>query len=117
MNEIISTVTKMYNAKTPTKKAKIIFKDFRSAYNVDQQEETFTFNSYQVVDDKNKDYVFIENHIRTLSKDELNNIRSLISVSSKNYSDIKNEEILKGVSHIINEEGIFGLKSSEIIIR
>lgn len=117
MKQIISTVAKALDALNPSETSKVLFDDFRTSYNVDDQSETFSFNSYKVIDDGEGEYEFVRNHKRTIDKATLDALRASLTITSSDYTDVRNEEILKGVQKVINDEGIFGLTSAQLTIR
>jgi hypothetical protein len=117
MKEIISTVAKALDATAPTETSLVLFKDFRTSYNADNQSETFNFNSYKVIDDEAGEYQLVRNHKRTLDKDTLDALRASLTIISTDYTDVRNEEILKGVQKVVNDEGIFGLTSAQLTLR
>lgn len=122
MKEIISNSEKVLDAMYPNKKNKILFKNVEASYNINTQSEIFSFYSYKVeygegeFSDVEK-LTKLRRHVRRVEKDTLDALRSLITVNSTGYTNIKSEEILKGVIATVGVEKLFGLDSSELIIR
>ena len=117
MKEIISTVTKIVNAEYPTVKNKILFKDFKTAYNTEKQTEVFCFNSYAVIDDAEGEYNLIKGHQVNYGAVELDTIWATLTIDATTYVDIRNETILKGSNEMIAGASFYGLKATELTIR
>jgi hypothetical protein len=117
MKEIISTVAVVTDAREPSVTHKVLFKDFRSYYNTEIQEESITMKSYKVIDDAEGEYEFIREHSRTVDKATIDAIVAGLTITSTDYTDIRNEQIAKGIQHVIDADGIFGLTSAQLTIR
>ena len=96
IKEIISTVEKVTNAQEPTVTHKILFKEIMSTYDSNLQMESFNINSYKVIDDVEGEYEFIETHNRVIEKAELDAMRAAMTITSTDYTDVRNEEMVKG---------------------
>ena len=123
MKEVISTVQVVYDAVYPGQTAIILFKDFKSYYVPETQEETFNMTSYKVTyeDDGQGGQIEkierIREHSRGVEKATLDALRASMTIDSTDYTDVRNEEICKGTIAIIDADGIFGLTAGDLQIR
>jgi len=121
LTEIISTVVKALDAQKPTETHLVLFKEMKSYYDPDTQSETFNLHSYKVIvddpDPEVAEYEFLKLHTRTLDKATLDAMRAAMTITSTDYTDIRNEEIIKGVQMLVDSEGIFGLTGAQLTLR
>ena len=117
IQELISTVAKVTDASRPTETHKVLLKNITSYYNVELQEETITLNSYKVINDEDGEYEFIRTHARTIDKPTLDAIRASLTITSTDYTDVRNEELVKGAKKIFGTEGIFGFTEAQLTER
>ena len=117
IKEIISTVAIVLDAQTPTITNKIIFKEMVSEYHCEDQSETFIINAYKVIDDAEGDYEFLKKLVTTLDKETLNAMAAAMKITSTTYTDIRNEQMVKGTQMYINTDGVYGLTAAQLILR
>lgn len=117
LTEIISTVAVVLDAQKPTETHLVLFKGMISDYDSSDQSETFILSSYKVIDDATGDYEFLKKHTRTLDKATLDAMAAAMVITSIDYTDIRNEQIVKGAQMLIDTEGVFGLTAAQLTLR
>jgi hypothetical protein len=119
--EIITNKAVMVDAMKPTELNKILFKDFITVTNTDNQSEMFQMNIYKVVveatEEVEGEYQLLKNSARDLDKATLDALVASLTITSTTYTDIRNEQIVKGLAKVIVTEAIFGLTEADLIIR
>lgn len=125
--EIITNKAVVVDALYPTQLYKILFKDFITVTNTENQSEMFQMNIYKViteaieasegVDAVEGEYELIRNSSRNLDKATLDALVASLTIESTTYTDIRNEQITKGLAKVIEDESLFGLVEADLILR
>lgn len=117
LKEIISTVEVVLDAQTPTITHKVLFKEMISEYNSTNQSETFIMNAYKVIDDDAGEYELLKQMVKTLDKATLDAMAAAMTITSTDYTDIRNEQMVKGTQMLIDTDGVYGLTAAQLILR
>ena len=117
MKELISTVAVVTDATKPSETSLVLFKDIRSNYDAETQSETVYVTSYKVIDDNAGEYEYIKEHSRSLDKADLDALVAGMTISATDYTDIRNEQLVKGVQSIIDTDAVFGLSAAQLTLR
>jgi hypothetical protein len=91
--EIITNKAVMVDAMKPTELNKILFKDFITVTNTDNQSEMFQMNIYKVVveatEEVEGEYQLLKNSARDLDKATLDALVASLTITSTTYTDIR----------------------------
>jgi len=117
MKQIITNKAVVFDATIPNETCIVLFKNITSNYDVDNDTLIFQAASFKVIDDKNEVYELIRVHSRELDKATADSLYGSLTISSKDYTDRMNEELVKGLAYVINNENIFGLVTADLILR
>jgi len=117
LTQIITTVDVAWDSMQPNEKTKIIFKDFETIYNTEFQSANFSMNIYAVIDDTKEDYRFISRSSRDTDSATLNALVASLDITAGDYTDVSNQQIVKGLAKVIETEGIYGLTEADLILR
>lgn len=125
--EIITNKAVVVDALYPTQLYKILFKDFITVTNTENQSEMFQMNVYKVITEAVEasegveavegEYELIRNSSRNLDKASLDALVASLTIESTTYTDIRNEQITKGLAKIIEDESLFGLVEADLILQ
>lgn len=125
--EIITNKAVVVDALYPTQLYKILFKDFITVTNTENQSEMFQMNIYKVITEAVEasegveavegEYELIRNSSRNLDKASLDALVGSLIIESSTYTDIRNEQITKGLAKVIEGESLFGLIEADLILR
>jgi len=125
--EIITNKAVVVDAMNPTELHKILFKEFIVTTNTENQSETFLMNIYKVITEPVEasegveavegEYELIRNSGRDLDKATLDALVASLTIESTTYTDIRNEQITKGLAKIIEDESLFGLVEADLILQ
>jgi hypothetical protein len=117
--EIITNKAVVVNALFPTELYKVLFKDFQTVYNPVDQSESFAMNIYKVIEVEGEEdtYEELQYSARNMDKATLDALVASLNITSTTYTDIRNEQITKGLAKVIETEGIFGLTETDLILR
>lgn len=125
--EIITNKAVVVDALYPTQLYKILFKDFITITNTENQSEMFQMNIYKVITEAVEasegveavegEYELIRNSARNLDKASLDALVASLTIESTTYTDIRNEQITKGLAKVIEDESLFGLVEADLILR
>lgn len=118
--KIITNKTVVVNAMYPTIENKILFSDFNVQTNTLDQSEVFTMNIYKVIEEATEEtegvYEMLQQRTRRLTKEQLDELVGSLTIESTTYTDIRNEQICKGLAKVIEDESLFGLTEADLII-
>jgi len=118
--KIITNKTVVVNAMYPTIENKILFSDFNVQTNTLDQSEVFTMNIYKVIEEATEEtegvYEMLQQSTRRLTKEQLDELVGSLTIESTTYTDIRNEQICKGLAKVIEGESLFGLTEADLII-
>jgi hypothetical protein len=118
--KIITNKTVVVNAMYPTIENKILFSDFNVQTNTLDQSEVFTMNIYKVIEEATEEtegvYEILQQSTRRLTKEQLDVLVGSLTIESTTYTDIRNEQICKGLAKVIEDESLFGLTEADLII-
>lgn len=117
MKQIITNKAVAYDAVYPTQTSIILFDNIRMKYDTKTEILTFFADSYKVIDDANGVYEHIRTHTRMLTKAEIDALYTSLTITATNWTDRTNEELVKAYAYVINDEGIFGLVTADLILR
>ena len=117
MKQIITNKAVVFDASTPSETSIILFKDIKTQYNVNDDTLTFYANAYKVINDEDEDYFPIKPLTRQLSKEESDALYASLTITSTIYTERMDEELVKGLAYVINDENIFGLVTADLILR
>lgn len=118
--KIITNKTVVVNAMYPTIENKILFSDFNVQTNTLDQSEVFTMNIYKVIEEATEEtegvYEMLQQSTRRITKEQLDELVGSLTIESTTYTDIRNEQITKGLAKVIEDESLFGLTEADLII-
>lgn len=117
--EIITNKKVVVDALYPTELYKVLFKNFQTVYNPNEQSESFAMRIYKVIEVEGEEdtYTELKYSARDMDKATLDALVASLNITSTTYTDIRNEQICKGLAKVIETEGIFGLTQADLILQ